>query len=147
MRRIDENVDPTEGNLTCRSIPTAIRETAQFCLFLVVCLIALMGMLALGVDIGLVAIARTQAQDVADLAALSGARILNGDTSNSNNLNNINNATTAATTAADSNSLLGKAITQSMITAQAGIYTYDSTAQQFSASFPGTPGSNAWSVS
>src|ERR1700733_11567906 len=112
---------------------------------LVVCLIALMAMLALGVDIGLVAIARTQAQDVADLTALAGARMLNGDTSNSSNLNNVATALSAAATAAGNNSLLGKAITQSMITTQPGIYTYDSTAQQFNATFPNAPGTNAWS--
>jgi uncharacterized membrane protein len=48
---------------------------------LVVCLIALMAMIALAIDIGLVAAARTQAQDVADLAAMAGTRMLNGDAS------------------------------------------------------------------
>jgi hypothetical protein len=113
---------------------------------LLICVVALMGMLALAVDVGLVAIARTQAQDVADLAALSGARILNGDTSNSSNLNNVATAITAAQTAATSNMLLGSAVKSSAITATPGVFTYDSTAQQFSASFPNKPGSDAWSV-
>ena len=112
----------------------------------VLCLIALMGMVSLAVDIGLVAVARTQAQDIADLAALAGARQLNGDTSNGNNLNNVAAAISSAQTAADNNNILSKAIATSMITTQTGINTYDSTAQTFTASFPNSPGTNAWSV-
>jgi len=122
------------------------RRAGSILPLLVICVVALMGMLALAVDIGLVAIARTQAQGVADLAALTGARLLNGDTSNSGNLNNVTTATAAAHTAAGNNKLLGAAVPSSAITATPGVYTYDSTAQQFSASFPGNPGSNAWSV-
>jgi Flp pilus assembly protein TadG len=113
---------------------------------LVISLIALMGMIALAVDIGMVAGARTQAQDAADLTALAGARMLNGDTSNSSNLNNINTAVSTALDAADNNKILGKAITAGMVTTKTGIYTYDSTLQRFVASFPGSPGTNAWSV-
>jgi Putative Flp pilus-assembly TadE/G-like len=113
---------------------------------LVICLLALMAMIALAVDIGLVAVARTQAQDVADLAALSGARMLNGDSSNTANLNNVTTAVAAAQTAADNNNILGKSITTSMITTLPGVYAYNATSQTFSASYPSSPGANAWSV-
>jgi hypothetical protein len=105
-----------------------------------------MGMLALAVDIGLVAIARTQAQEIADLAALSGARMLNGNATDTANLNNVTTAKSAAQTAATSNKILGASVASSAVTTTPGIFTYDTTAQQFSSSFPGTPGTNAWSV-
>jgi Flp pilus assembly protein TadG len=113
---------------------------------LVICIIALMAMIALAVDIGMVAAARTQAQDVADLAAMAGARMLNGDASDSSNLNNVTTAVATAKDAADNNTILGKAITQSMITTTTGIYTYDTTLKRFVASYPSAPGTNAWSV-
>jgi hypothetical protein len=59
-------------------------------------MIALMGMLALAIDIGMVAIARSQAQNAADSAAMAGARTLNG-ASNYNYANMPINAVTAAT--------------------------------------------------
>src|SRR5438270_13139577 len=67
-------------------------------------LIALLGLIALAIDIGLVAVARTQAQDLADAAALAGARQLNGDATVNNNLAA---ALTQATTAASRNDILG----------------------------------------
>src|SRR5205807_1098572 len=41
------------------------------------CLVALMGMVALAIDIGMVAVAKTQAQNAADAAALAGTRTFN----------------------------------------------------------------------
>lgn len=121
-------------------------RTGSILPLLVISIIALMGMIALGVDIGLVAGARTQAQDVADLSAMAGARMLNGDSSDSSNLNNVTTAVATAKVAAANNSILTKPVTQSMITTTTGIYTYDSTAQRFTATFPNSPGTNAWSV-
>ena len=72
--------------------------------------------------------------------------MLNGDTSNSSNLNNINNAIATAQDRADDNKILTQALTSSQIQIRTGVYNYDSSAQQFSASFPSSPGSNAWSV-
>lgn len=121
-------------------------RTGSILPLLVICIIALMAMIALAVDIGMVAAARTQAQDVADLAALAGTRMLNGDSSNSSNLNNVTTAVATAKDAADNNAILGRPVTASMITTRTGIYTYDATLQRFVASFPGAPGTNAWSV-
>lgn len=104
-------------------------------------LIALLGLIALAIDIGLVAVARTQAQDLADAAALAGTRQLNGDSTNNNNLTA---ALTAASAAAGDNNILGVVPSGTQYTQ--GIYTYDSTAQRFNATFPGSNGGNAWSV-
>jgi hypothetical protein len=113
---------------------------------LAISIIALLGMIALAVDIGMVAVARTQAQDIADLASLAGARMLNGDASNPSNLNNINTATSTATDNADNNKILGVPVTAAMVTNRVGIYTYNSGLQRFEPSYPGSPGTNAWSA-
>jgi Flp pilus assembly protein TadG len=47
-----------------------------------ICLIALIGMLALAIDLGVLAVARTQCQNAADLGALAGVRTLNGAANN-----------------------------------------------------------------
>jgi uncharacterized membrane protein len=49
-------------------------RTGSILPLIVIGIIALLGMIALAVDIGMVAVARTQAQDIADLSALAGAR-------------------------------------------------------------------------
>ena len=48
-------------------------------------MVALLGFLALAIDIGMLAIAKTQAQNAADLAALTAARTLNGNSTNTYN--------------------------------------------------------------
>lgn len=42
-----------------------------------ICLVAILGLVALAVDIGMVAVAKTQAQNAADVAAMAGARTFN----------------------------------------------------------------------
>ena len=96
-------------------MPQRSRRTASILPLVVICLIALMGMIALAIDVGLVAVARTQAQDVADLAAMAGTRMLNGDTSNTSNLNNVATAISTAKTAAGNNAILGKPVATSAI--------------------------------
>ena len=54
-------------------------------------IVAMVGFLALAIDLGMLAIAKTQAQQAADLAALTAMRTLNGNSS-------INYNQTAATT-------------------------------------------------
>ena len=50
------------------------------------CLVGLMGFLALAIDVGVLAVARNQAQNAADIAALAGARTLTGTSSNNYNV-------------------------------------------------------------
>ena len=102
-----------------------------------VCLVGLMSFLALSIDIGVLAVARNQAQNAADIAAMSGARSLNGVSSaNFNEPAAVQQATTTAT----SNAILNTNITNAQVTtAQAGIYEYSTSALRFQAVFGTTP--------
>src|SRR5207248_4290481 len=103
-----------------------------------ICLIGLFGFVALAVDVGMMAVARTEAQSAADVAALAGARTLNG-----NSGNNTSAAITEAKTLAEANSILGTQITNSQVVlAQVGVYRYDATNLRFSADFVNGPTSN-----
>ena len=55
------------------------RRSGTIIPFLAVTIVALLSMIALGIDIGLMSVARTESQDIADLSALAGARQFNGD--------------------------------------------------------------------
>ena len=104
---------------------------------LVLSLVAMVGFLALAIDIGMVAVAKTQTQQVTDLIALTATRTLNGDPSISYNQ-------TAATTNAQNvlsyNQILGQSIQTSQLTLTYGSYDYNQTSQVFSANFPPTSG-------
>jgi hypothetical protein len=112
-------------------------------------LTALLGMIALGVDLGVVAVARTQCQAAADIAALAGCRQLNGQASD----NNVGTVGTApgvnpptppsgaqgtALQTAEGNSVLGQPITYGQVTVSAGVYRYSSSTQQFTPDMSGT---------
>ncbi|HXG11321.1 MAG TPA: pilus assembly protein TadG-related protein [Gemmataceae bacterium] len=100
----------------------------------VLTLIVLFGFLALAIDLGMIAVARSQAQNMADAAAMAGARTLNGqfvsatdDTKN----NNYEQVDDNATAAARENKILGETLntaapSQSKVklTIQIGSYTY-----------------------
>jgi hypothetical protein len=104
-----------------------------------VCLVGLMGFIALAIDIGMIAVARTQCQSAADIAALAGARTLDGKSVN----NNSAAAVTMAQNTATANAVLGTEITAAQVTTcQVGIYRYDSTAGRFTAVFGQSPGTN-----
>jgi Flp pilus assembly protein TadG len=108
-----------------------------------VCLTALMAMIALGVDLGLLAVARTQCQNAADLAALAGTRELNGNIAD----NNRPAAQTFAVTAATNNSVLSVPLVASQVAYTTGVYRYNSTSQMFAADFSGTKGATeSWTA-
>ena len=94
---------------------------------------ALLGLIALGVDLGMLAVARTQCQNAADLAALAGCRLLNGNVTD----NNRPAAEKFAATAAKNNSVLSQTVVDSQITVTTGVYRYNTTSQQFAADFSG----------
>src|SRR5262245_11488891 len=89
---------------------------------IVICLIVLFAFVALAVDLGIMAVARTQAQNAADSAAMAGARTLTGDPTTNNNYGNVAPNATAAATA---NGVLGQAVQPSQVTIDIGSYTYD----------------------
>src|SRR5437588_7174688 len=63
-----------------------------------VCTIALIGLVALAIDVGMVAVARSQAQNAADSGAMAGARIINGNSTGNYNYSSVpGQAITAAT--------------------------------------------------
>jgi hypothetical protein len=119
--------------------------------FLAVSLIMLVGMIALAVDIGLIAVARTQAQNAADIAALAGARALNGDPAVQYN---IANSVTTAKASATNNTILGTGVTTSETSVRTGVYRYlpallrfEPDAASFTAAASGTPpGGGAWTA-
>ena len=126
-----------------RHKPAQDRRGAVLVLF-AISLTAIMAFMALAIDLGMLAVARTQCQDAADAAAMAGARTLNGVTSGGAN-NNYSNASPNAITAATANSILGKSLTSSQVTIQIGRYTYVTADQQFEGQFPGPSGQN-WTM-
>ncbi len=95
---------------------------------LAIALVGLLGMVALAIDIGLIAIAKNQCQNAADCAALTGVRMLTGNQSNNNNYAAV---TPAATAAATSNTVLTQTIQSSQVGIIVGKYYYDTTQGQF----------------
>lgn len=124
-------------------LPNEIRQGAALPI-LTVCLVGLMGFVALAIDIGMMALARSQAQNAADIAALAGARTLDGADVN----NNLGNAIIKARASATSNSILNSTITDSQIASvEPGIYRYQSNARKFQPVFGEGRGPNeAWGV-
>ncbi|MCE9534077.1 MAG: hypothetical protein K8T89_23610 [Planctomycetes bacterium] len=115
------------------------RRDAAVLPIVTVCMIGLMGFVALSIDIGMMTVARTQCQNAADIAALAGARTLDGKST----ANNVATATAEARAAAQNNSILNTAITAAqVVTVQAGIYRHDTTAQRFQAVFGEAPAAN-----
>src|SRR5436305_3075514 len=101
------------------------------------CLVGLIGMVALAVDVGLIAVSRTQAQSAADVAALAGARQLTGqDPGADGSPNNVTSAVSKATAAVTNNSVMGTAIDSAQVTIQPNVYIYDSVAKKFNPMYP-----------
>ncbi|HVX10619.1 MAG TPA: pilus assembly protein TadG-related protein [Pirellulales bacterium] len=110
---------------------------------MVVFLVPMMAFLALSVDVGLLAIARTQCQDASDLAALAGVRMLNGNTANGAN-NNYSAVAPAAQQAATANKILWSNVQSSQVAVTVGRYAYNASAQQFQGNPSGATGN--WSM-
>lgn len=95
-----------------------------------VCIIGLFAFVALAVDVGMLAVARTHAQNAADIAALIGARTLSNRPGMVNN--NLANAVAAARAAATSNFHLSTQFNNSEVQRiDVGQYLYDPISQQF----------------
>ena len=104
------------------------------------CLVALFTFVALAVDLGMLAVSRTQCQNAADVAALVGARTLNNKPGVSDS--NRPAAVAAARDAAQANAHLSAKFTAEQVTnVQAGMYVYDTTLSppQFRADFSTAP--------
>lgn len=119
------------------------RRGATLVMF-VIFLIPIIAFLALAIDLGLLATARTQISDAADAAAMAGARALNGNTTNSAN-NNYSNVLPTAQTVVSNNAVLGGNMPTSAVSVQIGRYTYVTANQRFEGQFPG-PSTDNWNM-
>jgi Flp pilus assembly protein TadG len=100
-------------------------------------IVLLVGFLALAIDVGMMAVAKCQAQQAADLAALTAVRSLNGNAStNYNESGAITNAQNILTY----NSILGQQIQSSQLALTFGSYNYNETTQTFNANYPAVTG-------
>ncbi|MDR3621804.1 MAG: pilus assembly protein TadG-related protein [Paludisphaera borealis] len=95
-----------------------------------VSMVALTGMAALAVDVGRIAVAKVECQSAADVAAMTGARTLDGVMPQ-----NLASATTNAKNAAGFYKVMGDPIASTEVTVQHGSYRYDRSKQQFSPSY------------
>ncbi len=111
--------------------------------FVAICLVALLSMIALAVDIGLIAIARTQCQTAADVGATAGVRVLNGYLSQNNNYNAVNPVVLAAVA---ENKVLGSPIQSNQVSIDIGSYVYDSAQQKFIPYYTSRPADANWSL-
>lgn len=104
---------------------------------LAITLVALISFIALAVDVGMMVIAKSQTQNSADVAALTAARTLTGDSTANYNQSD---ASTNAQNILSYNAILGQSIQNSQLQISYGSFDYDQTAQTFSAHFPATSG-------
>jgi Flp pilus assembly protein TadG len=95
-----------------------------------ICAIGLFAFVALAVDLGMLAVSRTQCQNAADAAALSGCRALNNKPTSANN--NLPQAVATAKATATANVHLSANFTDSQVQkVEAGQYLYDPATQRF----------------
>ncbi|MGE3817986.1 MAG: pilus assembly protein TadG-related protein [Isosphaeraceae bacterium] len=100
---------------------------------LAVFMIGLFGAVALAVDVGMIAVTRTETQNAADAAAMAGARTLNGDSANGYNQSRVLPNARAATAV---NTVKGEPIANSQLTVSVGSYTYDTSTNGFRTHLP-----------
>ncbi|MFO0879462.1 MAG: pilus assembly protein TadG-related protein [Gemmataceae bacterium] len=111
--------------------------------FLALTLIAMLTMVAMAIDIGVLAVARTHAQNAVDAAAMAAVRELNGVATN----NNFDAVLPAAQRVATGNSILDRPVSSSAVTTEVGYYAYNTTLKRFEANLTGTkPANEAWSA-
>jgi len=105
---------------------------------LAICLFGLFFFVAMAIDLGMVAVARTQCQNAADDSALIGCRNLNNaQPGNTTYNNNVTAAVQAAQNVVPLNNLLSANFTSAQVqSVTPGIYGYNSTSQTFSVSYP-----------
>ena len=118
-----------------RTLPSNSRREAAVLPLVTICLVALLAFVALAIDVGMMAVARTQAQASADIGALAGARTLNGQSGN-----NRTAAEAEAREASASNYILTSQVTTGQIYAvTSGVYRYDTASSRFVADFATAP--------
>lgn len=94
-------------------------------------LVSLVSLMALAIDLGMIAVAKVHCQAAADAAAIAGARALDG-TSGAN----LSDATFAAAAVATANQVLSTNIRAFEVAVRHGAYHYDDTSQTFVPQYP-----------
>ncbi|MCY2941244.1 MAG: Tad domain-containing protein [Planctomycetota bacterium] len=125
---------------------TLINKTRKAAILpmLAVSMVALVGIIALAVDIGILAQTKSQLQSVADAAALSGSRGLTGDAGSDNNKNAVNGLVLSTIQAS---TIMGQTLQASQLTTQVGYYNYDAVLGKFQTIFTGSkPATENWSA-
>ncbi|MEN9673873.1 MAG: hypothetical protein RL553_2138, partial [Planctomycetota bacterium] len=111
---------------------------------LAISMVALIGIIALAVDIGILAQTKSQLQSAADAAALSGSRGLTGDTGTDNNRAAV---TGLALSTIQASTIMGQTVQASQMTTQVGYYNYDAVLGKFQPIFTGSkPSTENWSA-
>ncbi|HEV3339167.1 MAG TPA: pilus assembly protein TadG-related protein [Pirellulales bacterium] len=109
---------------------TSRRRRGSVLPFICVLLLPMLAFVALAVDLGLVAVARTQCQNAADAGALAAVRTLSAAG------NNLAQATANAQGAASANKVLGSSVPTANVTVSNGAYHYNPATQTFTPQFP-----------
>ena len=99
--------------------------------YVAISMVALLGFIALAIDLGMVMVAKTQTQNAADAAAFAAARTLSGGANP-----NTSQATANGQAVAAANTVLGTSVPAANVTMTHGAYHYDPTTQTFSPQFP-----------
>ena len=107
----------------------------------VLTLVGMCGFVGLAIDLGMIAVVRTQCQAAADAAAMAGARSLNGSSGQ-----NLGSTTTSGTAmynclqTTTANSILGGNFASSNLAMSFGSWSYNSSTQLFTPVFPDSSG-------
>ncbi len=97
--------------------------------------VVLFGFTALAIDVGMMIVAKSQAQNAADMVATTGARVLDGTTSNS-----VDAVEPAARQSVTKNEILSHSISDSQVQIEVGQFLYDRNLGKFMPRVPTTPG-------
>ena len=108
-----------------------VGQRGAILVMLAIGLVMVCSFVALAVDIGLIALAKTEFQNAADAAALAGARSLNGSGDS-----NLSGATSNALAAAIANPVLNATLASNNLSVQHGAYHYNPSTGTFVASDP-----------
>jgi uncharacterized membrane protein len=111
--------------------------------FLAISLVAMVGFVALAIDLGMLMLSRTQCQCTADAASLAGARMLTGDSTTDYNRPA---AAPAALTTATTCSVLTKPVKAKDVTITVGSYRYDMTQNKFIIDPTSKQPTDSWSL-
>lgn len=120
-----------------RATRWARRRQGSILPLVVISLVAICGFVALGIDIGLITLAKTQLQNAVDAAAMGGARSIDGSTTQ--NIGAVGTAGTASDNVkviAQANKVLSATIPASALTTTFGAWHYDTTNKVFVPQYP-----------